>query len=165
MPKSRTKEEWELAAEELARLVRNLLDDHGNAIDKALRKSMGKDEARDVVRQIEQQLDVLTIELWRRTTPRRTVGFAASLVLGAALGQLVDLGTTDLYEAVMGARGQADHVVECVLEADEVVIDAGDGSSEDVIDAGDGEVIEMVGDAYIQRPRRPGDLLRDQGED
>jgi hypothetical protein len=62
----RTKPDWELAAEELCRHVRTLLDEHGDAIQEALEKTLTKDEAKAQLRQIELLIQVMEIELWRK---------------------------------------------------------------------------------------------------
>jgi hypothetical protein len=119
--KDRT-EQWRLDAEELVRQVRILLDDHGKAVEKALRRSLSRDEAQATIRQLDQLVDALAVELWRKGTPDRSVGRLVAGGLAAVLAAMglrfVDLGTTDLYEAVRGAKAQADHVV--VMCADDV---------------------------------------------
>ena len=121
MAKDRT-EQWRLDAEELVRQVRNLLDDHGKAVEKALRRSLSRDEAQATIRQLDQLVDALAVELWRKGPPNKSIGRAVATGLAAALAAMglrfVDLGTTDLYEAVRGAKAQADRVV--VMCADDV---------------------------------------------
>jgi hypothetical protein len=141
---ARTKESWELAAEKLVGDVRRLLDHH-DALVKALGKSLGKNEARSRLRQIEALVEAMEIELWRAgTVADKTMvgGIATTLKKGLAAvaiavpATLTTLAATDAYNAWTAADAQADRVIECVIEADEPIGDAaGSGSIEDTLDA------------------------------
>jgi hypothetical protein len=130
-----TKQAWELAAEKLVGDVRRLLDHHG-ALVEALGKSLGRAEAESRLHQLDGLVVALDMELWRvGTAPDRTlVGSIATALkrglAGAAFAvptTVATLATSDAYNAWTAADAQADQVIECVIEADERNIGAGDG--------------------------------------
>jgi len=138
MPKVRTDEQLQRAAEALVTEVRRLLD-HDTALVKALGKSLRPAEARSRVRQLDALCEALEIELWRTgTAPDRTIvgNVAVTLKRGAAgigllvAGTAIPLVTTEVYETLRGVEAGADRVIECVVkdDADLDVIDAGDGA-------------------------------------
>ncbi|MGH9210496.1 MAG: hypothetical protein ACRD2C_07405 [Acidimicrobiales bacterium] len=120
MTDDRLKASWESAAEELVRHVRLLLD-HGDAIEKALRKSLGKEEARSRLRQLETLVESLEIELWQAgSSPDRSI--VASITTGlrrtlSVVGlTVIGLIATDIYREIVVAEAQATRVFECVID-------------------------------------------------
>jgi len=100
MVRTDSRESWEHAAERLVGLLRDLLDNHWHAIEKALAKSMGKDQAAAHLRQLDHFTHALDAELWRKggKPSRRIVGLlgsAAGLVLGSIATQAINLAMDD----------------------------------------------------------------------
>jgi hypothetical protein len=115
-----TKPAWELAAEELVRQVRLLLDGYSNEIESALGPRLGASGAHAQIRQLDRLVEALEIELWAKgTAPSRSIGDALAkglkIAVGAAVATGASLLTTDLYHAATAAQEQADKVVECVV--------------------------------------------------
>jgi hypothetical protein len=114
-----SRETWERAAEELVRYVRLLLSDHGSAIEKALKKSIGKDQAEAEIQQLEHLVVALELELWRRRTgPREALVIPAVrcirttlLAIGLSVTSVV---TAEVYKDLTAAQEQAEKV--CLLQ-------------------------------------------------
>jgi hypothetical protein len=106
------------AAEELVRQVRILLD-YEQALEVALGRRIGRDEARSRLRQLEHTVSALEIELWHAgTAPDRTRVQQLGRVLRglvAVVGIALLSGTanefaTDLYDHLTRARHAAEQV-------------------------------------------------------
>lgn len=121
--KARQPEQWELAAENLVRQVRVLLDSDG-AIEEALIKASNRDQACAQLEQLDAFCTALELELWRvADAPRKHVAVAAlSGLRGAArtvATVLLTLGSTQLYEMVFAVEKEADSiVVQCDISED-----------------------------------------------
>lgn len=117
MAKARQRERWELAAEELVRQVRLVLD-YDADLDR-LDDTTARDHARARLKQLERLCEAMELELWQvATQPTKTIvsSIARGLQVGlkVMMATVVTLGTTDLYHAVTTAHGHAEHVVhEC----------------------------------------------------
>jgi len=127
-----TKPAWELAAEELVRQMRLLLDGYSSEIESALGARLGASGAHAQVRQLDRLVEALEIELWAKgTAPSRSIGDALSkglkIAVGAAVATGASLLTTDLYHAATAAQEQADRVVDCiVIEIESEAVEARD---------------------------------------
>jgi hypothetical protein len=109
----------ERRAEELVRLMRILLDDHGDAVEKALKKSLGKDRARSRLRQLESLVEALEEELWGKasgpddllvTVVASGIKLALKTVATAAVAAATTVAVTQALDA---AQTQAYKVLEC----------------------------------------------------
>lgn len=126
---ARTKQPWELAAEKLVDDVRWLLR-YREVIVAALGESPGRDDAESRLREMHALVTALEVELARAATAddRAAVGSIARLLknTAATVGITVAstagvLVTTDVYDALTAVDAQADQVIECVIEADELI--------------------------------------------
>lgn len=131
MARDNAQPEWIRAGEELVRQVRNLVDDHGDVLERALAESLGnRDQAKDQIRQLDLFARSLAIELWRKDAPNRAIGGYVAAAVSAALAafglQIVNLAASDTYEAVTQARSQAETVAhECNVEVNVLRLDEG----------------------------------------
>jgi hypothetical protein len=160
VPKSRTRDKWELAAEKLVSDVEWLLK-HRQTIVDALAESPGMEETESKLREIHALSVALKIEISHAATghDRTAVGTIAWLLKKTAkpvgytmLTTATALAVTEVHDALLAVDTQADQVIECVIESEEEeIIDAGDGSATDIID---------TGDAYLEVPRHAGPFLR-----
>ena len=97
MQPDRAQPEWIRAGEELVRRVRNLVDDHGDALERALTESLrSRDEAKHEIHQLDLLAQVLATELWRKRAPDRRFGGKVAAAIAGALAmvgaQVVNLG-------------------------------------------------------------------------
>jgi hypothetical protein len=125
MAQPRQREPWELKAEDLVRHVRGLLEYHREAIEKALRSSLGKGEAQARLDQMAALTEALELELWRMAAPDHSVGNAivqalkhraTTILATGVLTTAATLATTEAYQALRDTEAKADQVIECVVE-------------------------------------------------
>jgi hypothetical protein len=127
MAKPPQREPWELRAEDLVRDVRDLLDSHRAQIEKALRKSLGRDEAQARLDMLGKLVEALELELWRVAIPDRRLGQVIARGIKGGLGKILTattittttLLTTDAYHAVVDTQAKADEVIVCVTHDEE----------------------------------------------
>jgi len=155
---------WERAAEELVRLVRSLLEDHGDALERALRKSISKDAARAQLRQLNRFVGALEDELWRvgRQADEQVAAGLASHIkkalgwMGMTAGAtLLSLSATAAHEALFGAEAQAERVKVCVEQLEPSPTP---DATPVLTDLSADEMALAQRDTWYELPRSPGRL-------